>query len=86
MPRARAAVTMAPARTWAETWSREAARRSSSSGSVPPSAVHVGEHRPAVGQRAGLVEQQHVPGSEPLQRRTTLDDDAGPRGAGQPRT
>ena len=79
------AVTIALASTCAETWSSEAASRSTSSASIRPPAVttSVTPGSP-LGQRAGLVEQHHLPGGQAFQRAAALDDDADARGPGQP--
>ena len=79
-----AAATIEPASTCGDSWSSEAARRSTSSAADPAAATTWSTVGPAAGQRAGLVEQHHRAGRQPFQCGTALDDDAAARGARQP--
>ena len=80
-PCSRDALTIDVASTCGDTWSSEAARRSSASAEMSCEHLDVGDLRDPGGERAGLVEQQHLPVGERLQRPAALHDDPASCGA-----
>ncbi len=68
-----------------ETWSSEAARRSTSAGVAPVGGDDLDQRRSADRERAGLVEQQDLGVGQPLERPAALHDHtatSGPRQTG----
>ena len=83
-PRSAAPATMAAASGCSLARSRLAARRSSSSSAMPASGDDLGEPRLALGQGAGLVDDQGVDLLHQLERLGVLDEHAGARTAAGP--
>ena len=84
-PRPSASCTSASATTWAESSSTDAARRSSSSGSVAVERHDALDRRRPEGQRPGLVQQHRADAAELFDHARPLHDDADARGAREPR-
>ena len=75
-PRSRAPATIARASGCSESASTPAARRRTLVFVVAGRCRDVGEHRLALGQRAGLVEDDDVELARPLERQPVLDEQA----------
>ncbi len=83
LPRPRS--TTAPARTCADTWSSDAASRSTSRRRQPAGRDDRRDRRVPAGQRPGLVQQQRRAPGKPLEHPAALDHHAAPGRHRQPR-